>query len=87
MISQSGHFVRDPFRASQRAIDQMLRRQSHPLVRMWRDVGLSRRPVWWVVMSSGLVLMLATLLFSPAPNGLPEPFDFFDTPSPLQGSD
>jgi len=85
VISQSGHFVRDPFQASQRAIDQMLRRQSHPLVRMWRDVGLQRHPLWWVVMSSVCLLTLMTCLLTPDPDGVPEPFDFFDpVPSPLQ---
>ncbi len=87
VISQSGHFVRDPFQASQRAIDQMLRRQSHPLARMWRDVGFQRRPLWWVMMSSILVLALATGLFAPTSNSLLQPLDFFDPSARSQGSD
>ncbi|WP_448570918.1 hypothetical protein [Trichothermofontia sp.] len=87
VISQSGHFVRDPFQASQRAIDQMLRRQSHPLVRMWRDVGFQRQPLWWVVLSSFCLLALATFLFTPTSDALPEHFDFFDPAIQAQKSD
>ncbi|UZQ53969.1 sigma factor G inhibitor Gin [Trichothermofontia sichuanensis B231] len=87
VISQSGHFVRDPFRSSQRAMDQMLRRQSHPLMRMWRDAGLNRHPLWWVLMSGGLLLLIAMCFFWPSPNAVPAHFNLFNPTVPLLGSD
>lgn len=34
--------MRDPFTLRQIGTEQMLRRQSQPLARMWRDVGIIR---------------------------------------------
>lgn len=84
VISQSGHFVRDPFRASQRAIDRMLRRQSHPLARMCRDVGFQQRSLFWIMMSSFLVLGLAVGLLTPTADGW---LQLFDPASQVQGSE
>lgn len=44
VISWSGHYVRDPFSFDGVAVARVLRRQSSPLARIMRDLGLTRRP-------------------------------------------
>lgn len=42
VISWSGHYVRDPFTFKRLAVARMLRRQSRPLARILRDIGLTK---------------------------------------------
>jgi hypothetical protein len=42
VISWSGHYVRDPFTLRHLEIGRTLRRQSRPLARILRDVGLTK---------------------------------------------
>lgn len=59
VISNSGHYVRDPFSLQNWAIGRMLRRQSHPLARIGRDVCLTKRFPLMAIVSSLLLLSLA----------------------------
>lgn len=56
VISWSGHYVRDPFTLKQLAVGRMLRRQSRPLARVLRDVGLAKRPSLMGVLASAVVV-------------------------------
>jgi hypothetical protein len=56
VVSQSGHFVRDPFILRQVIISSALRRQSHPLARIFRDFILYKRPLVALVLGSMVVL-------------------------------
>ncbi len=42
VISWSGHFVRDPFSLKQLTVGKMLRRESRPLARLQRDLGIGK---------------------------------------------
>ena len=42
VISWSGHFVRDPFTLKQLTVGKMLRRESRPLARIQRDLGIGK---------------------------------------------
>lgn len=42
VISWSGHFVRDPFSLKQLTVGKMLRRESRPLARIQRDLGIGK---------------------------------------------
>lgn len=56
VISWSGHYVRDPFTLKQLAVGRMLRRQSRPLARVLRDVGLGKRSSLMGVLASAVVV-------------------------------
>lgn len=60
VISWSGHYVRDPFTLKKLAVGRMLRRQSRPLARILRDVGIIKHPSAIAVLGS-LVLLGCTL--------------------------
>ncbi|MCX7595203.1 MAG: hypothetical protein N2235_15880 [Fischerella sp.] len=45
VVSNSGHYVRDPFTFKQMMISSMLRRQSRPLARLIRDFVILKRPL------------------------------------------
>ncbi len=55
MVSQSGHYVRDPFVLRQMIISSALRRQSRPLARIIRDFILLKRPLLALVVGSAIV--------------------------------
>ncbi|MEB3280236.1 MAG: hypothetical protein VKK42_15080 [Lyngbya sp.] len=55
VISNSGHFVRDPFCLRKWAVGQMLRRQSHPLARIRRDLWPRRFPL--AILVSGILFI------------------------------
>ncbi|BAZ03733.1 hypothetical protein [Calothrix sp. NIES-3974] len=59
VISKSGHYVRDPFVFKQVALATTLRRQSHPLARIIRDLLFMQRPV--VAFLLGTAVLLGTL--------------------------
>jgi uncharacterized protein YbaR (Trm112 family) len=55
VVSQSGHFVRDPFILRQVIISSALRRQSHPFARICRDFILYKRPLLALLLGSMIV--------------------------------
>lgn len=59
VVSHSGHFVRDPFTLRQLDLSRTIRRQSHPLARICRDVGLSRSPSLIALLGSAIALGIA----------------------------
>lgn len=61
VISNSGHYVRDPFSWQHWAIGRMLRRQSHPLARIGRDVCSTKPFPLLAIVSSLLLLSLAVV--------------------------
>lgn len=67
VVSQSGHYVRDPVPVKPRADSQMLRRQSRPLARMRRDFSLGKHAALLAIMGSAIFLglSLATLELKP----------------------
>ncbi|MBO3459122.1 hypothetical protein G7B40_011815 [Aetokthonos hydrillicola Thurmond2011] len=58
VVSQSGHYVRDPFTFRQIIISSTLRRQSRPLARIIRDFALFKRPLLALVIGSVIFLSL-----------------------------
>lgn len=58
VVSQSGHYVRDPFTFRQIIISSTLRRQSRPLARIIRDFALLKRPLVALVLGSLIFLSL-----------------------------
>ncbi|MEG3850027.1 hypothetical protein QT971_22295 [Microcoleus sp. herbarium19] len=55
VISWSGHFVRDPFSLKQLTVGKMLRRESRPLARIQRDLGIGKH--------FGLLALLGSAVF------------------------
>lgn len=60
VVSQSGHYVRDPIPLKRRASSQMLRRQSRPLARMRRDFRFGK-PIAIVVLVGSAIYLGVTL--------------------------
>ncbi len=58
VISWSGHYVRDPFTLKQLAIGRVLRRQSRPLYRVLRDIGIAKHSSLIAVLGGALLLGL-----------------------------
>jgi hypothetical protein len=58
VISQSGHYVRDPFILKQVLISSALRRQSHPLARILRDFIFVKRPILAIALGGAIVFSL-----------------------------
>jgi hypothetical protein len=52
VISETGHYVRDPLCIHQISLTRVLRRQSRPLARILRDCGLAR-----IAVLAGTVLL------------------------------
>ncbi len=64
VISQSGHYVRDPLSIPKHRTDgKMLRRQSRPFARMRRDFGIAKPITLIAILSSAIFLgyTMATL--------------------------
>ena len=59
VVSQSGHYVRDPFTWKTMMISAALRRQSRPLARISRDFVLLKRPLF--AFGVGLTILLTTI--------------------------
>lgn len=59
VVSQSGHYVRDPFTWKTMMISAALRRQSRPLARIYRDLVLLKRPLF--AFGIGLGILLTTI--------------------------
>jgi uncharacterized protein YbaR (Trm112 family) len=58
VVSQSGHYVRDPFTFRQIIISSTLRRQSRPLARIIRDFALFKGPLVALMLGSIILLSL-----------------------------
>ncbi len=56
VVSQSGHYVRDPFILRQMIISNSLRRQSSPLARIIRDFIVLKRPLLALAIVSAIIL-------------------------------
>jgi hypothetical protein len=65
VISWSGHYVRDPFTFKQLSVARLLRRQSSPVARILRDVGIKKRPSMWAVLAG---IVVASLTFATLEN-------------------
>ena len=61
VISWSGHYVRDPFTLKQLTLGRVLRRQSRPLYRLLRDIGLARYPALMALVGGVLLLGLTVV--------------------------
>jgi hypothetical protein len=61
VVSQSGHYVRDPFALRQIIISSALRRQSRPLARILRDFILLKRPLLALVIGTAIIFGMITV--------------------------
>ncbi|MDZ8050262.1 MAG: hypothetical protein RMX68_024055 [Aulosira sp. ZfuVER01] len=61
VVSQSGHYVRDPFTLRQMMVSSALRRQSSPLARIIRDFVFLKRPVVALAVGSVMILSMIAL--------------------------
>ena len=59
VISWSGHFVRDPFSLKQLTVGKMLRRESRPLARIQRDLGIGKHFPLLALLGSAVFLGFA----------------------------
>ncbi|TAG88869.1 MAG: hypothetical protein EAZ09_25500 [Oscillatoriales cyanobacterium] len=59
VISWSGNFVRDPFSLKQLTVGKMLRRESRPLARIQRDLGIGKRLPLVALLGSAVFLGFA----------------------------
>jgi transposase-like protein len=59
VISWSGHFVRDPFSLKQLTVGKMLRRESRPLARIQRDLGIGKHFPLLALLGSAIFLGFA----------------------------
>lgn len=55
VVSWSGHYVRDPHTCNQLIIAHVLRRQSKPWARIWRDFGFFKRPAVIIAVGSAIL--------------------------------
>lgn len=65
VVSWSGHYVRDPFALQRLTTGRMLRRASHPLARLYRDVAIAAQPL--VLAALGSIVMVGMLWTSLTP--------------------
>jgi hypothetical protein len=61
VVSQSGHYVRDPSTLKQMMISETLRRQSRPLARIVRDFILLKRPVVALGVAGAILLSMIAM--------------------------
>jgi hypothetical protein len=73
VVSRSGHFVRDPFRFRQAKLERSLRRESHPVNRILRDLKTTRPNVWCVLLAGTLLFGGAVLSSDKLRSVLPQP--------------
>ena len=59
VISWSGHFVRDPLSLKQLTVGKMLRRESRPLARIQRDLGIGKHFPLLALLGSAVFLGFA----------------------------
>ncbi|MBW4440318.1 MAG: hypothetical protein KME10_03595 [Plectolyngbya sp. WJT66-NPBG17] len=65
VVSLSGHYVRDPFRAK-RLSSHQLRKQSRPIARILRDSGIARHSPLIAIVGSLIVLGFSMSVLSRA---------------------
>jgi hypothetical protein len=65
VISQSGHYVRDPLCVHQITLTRILRRQSRPLARIVRDCGVARVAILTGALLLGLTWVTIDAVNSP----------------------
>ncbi len=76
VITWSGHYVRDPFGAPHGAsvgcsdVERTLRRASHPIARLVRDLGLHHPPSLLLLISTMLLLGMMSWMFKPTGSNL-----------------
>ncbi len=63
VVSCSGHYVRDPFAFKQLNQGQLLRQQSHPLARFWRDFKVSSQPFLLATLGSAVLVGIALVFY------------------------
>jgi uncharacterized protein YbaR (Trm112 family) len=61
VVSQSGHYVRDPSTLKQMMLSETLRRQSRPFARIVRDFILLKRPVVALGVAGAILLSMITM--------------------------
>jgi hypothetical protein len=61
VVSQSGHYVRDPSTLKQMMISETLRRQSRPFARIVRDFILLKRPVVALGVAGAILLSMIAM--------------------------
>jgi hypothetical protein len=62
VVSQSGHYVRDPFTYKQHTtVSSSLRRQSRPLARILRDFVLLKHPFIAIILGGAILLGIVGL--------------------------
>lgn len=69
VVSQSGHYVRDPLPSRRRADGQMLRRQSRPLARMDRDFRFVKPLSLLAILGSAVFLSYTLATLDEKPGG------------------
>lgn len=69
VISWSGHYVRDPFAMNPLLVGKVLRRQSRPLARLHRDLGITKYLSIAAIVGSALCLgwLITTAPYREAP--------------------
>ncbi|MGC8714038.1 MAG: hypothetical protein ACP5RH_16755 [Leptodesmis sp.] len=85
VVSWSGHYVRDPFTLKHLTAERTLRRSSHPLSRMLRDLRLTRRSLVLTLFAGTLLLGVSGLFsnkFTSALNLRPHPSPSQSKPFP-----
>jgi hypothetical protein len=61
VVSQSGHYVRDPSTLKQMMLSETLRRQSRPFARIVRDFILLKRPVVALGVAGAILLSMIAM--------------------------
>jgi len=66
-VSWSGHYVRDPFITKQRQTELLLRRRSHPLARIWRNLNQPLSLLLFTALGSAVCIGFASFLLPDVP--------------------
>lgn len=85
VVSWSGHYVRDPFTLKHLIAERTLRRSSHPLHRMLRDIRFTRFSLALTLFAGTLLLGVSGILsgkFTSEPNLQSRPFPSQSNPFP-----
>ncbi len=72
MVSWSGHYVRDPFISRHRQAESLLRRKSHPIARIWRNLNQPCSLLLFAALGSAICIGVASLLLPNASELTPE---------------
>jgi hypothetical protein len=72
VVSWSGHYVRDPFISRHRQAESLLRRKSHPIARIWRNLNQPCSLLLFAALGSAICIGVASLLLPNASELTPE---------------